>query len=106
MHLQRQCERLKSTSTQIVNADIRSFLGKTQACYDVVFIDPPYALPELRSEVLASLIQHGLLCPQALIYIEWPLDQEMQLNHPDLSWVKQKTAGNVCYAIAQWGDCR
>jgi len=105
-HLQIQCERLKSNNTQVLNVDVRSFLSKAESRFDVVFVDPPYALPELRAEVLSGLILHGLLSPQALIYIEWPVDQEMQLGHHELHWIRQKTAGNVSYAIAQWGVSR
>jgi 16S rRNA (guanine966-N2)-methyltransferase len=97
------CERLEADNTRVVTADVLAFLKTSNESYDLVFIDPPYDLPELRSEVLAELIDRKMLNAGALIFIEWPVEQEMQLNHADLIWVKQKTAGRVSYAIAQWG---
>ena len=102
-NLTRLCERLGADNTQVVSSDVLAFLKTTDECYDLVFIDPPYDLPELRSKVLDELIDRKLLSKGALIFIEWPIEQEMKLNHADLIWVKQKKAGRVSYAIAQWG---
>ena len=100
------CDRLGAENTWIVNDDVLAFLQSGDECYNLVFIDPPYALPELRSSVLEKLIRRKLLCANALIYLEWPIEQEMPLNHADLTWVKQKKAGRVSYAIAQWHGTR
>ena len=70
--------------------------------FDLVFIDPPYALAPLRQQVLASLITHRKLVDGAKIYFEWPLGEEFELAHSDLLWLKQKKAGRVNYAIAEW----
>lgn len=96
------CHRLGATNTTVVNSDVKAFLGSCQECYDLVFIDPPYSQPDLRRTVLAELVSRKLLSSNAKIYLEWPVEQEMQLNHADLTWVKQKKAGRVSYAIAQW----
>ncbi len=102
-NLSRLCDRLGADNTQVVTEDVLAFLKTTDECYDLVFIDPPYDLPELRSKVLDELIDRKLLSKGALIFIEWPIEQEMKLNHADLIWVKQKKAGRVSYAIAKWG---
>jgi len=102
-NLSRLCERLRADNTRVVTSDVLEFLKTTDACYDLVFIDPPYDFPELRSKVLDELIDRKLLSKGALIFIEWPIEQEMELNHADLIWIKQKKAGRVSYAIAQWG---
>lgn len=104
--LKQQCERFGSDNTTVIAQDVLSYLPKVQEGFDVVFIDPPYAAAELREQVLDLLIDLGLLNPSALIYLEWPLDQQMTLKHPNLSWLKQKKAGNLCYALAQWGVSR
>jgi len=100
------CDRLGAKNTRVVQSDVLGFLQSDTACYNLVFIDPPYALTELRSSVLDILIERNLLCTDALIYLEWPIEQEMRLNHADLTWVKQKKAGRVSYAIAQWNGTR
>ncbi len=96
------CDRLKAKNTRVVHSDVLTFLESSNEAYNVVFIDPPYAIPELRSSVLAKMIDKDLLSPGALLYLEWPIEQEMTLNHANLIWVKQKKAGRVSYAIAQW----
>ena len=102
-HLKRQCERLQAKNTRVINADVLSFLETSEDDYELVFIDPPYVADELRLQLLSKLIELNRLRPGALIYLEWPKQQVMELNHARLSWVKQKTAGKVRYAIAQWG---
>ncbi len=101
-NLTKICERLAAANTRVVNSDVLKYLDTVNQCYNLVFIDPPYDLPELRSQVLEKLINRKLLCEDALIYLEWPVEQEMQLNHSNLIWVKQKSAGRVNYAIAKW----
>ncbi|MCK4710070.1 MAG: 16S rRNA (guanine(966)-N(2))-methyltransferase RsmD [Gammaproteobacteria bacterium] len=100
------CDRLGAENTRVVNSDVLAFLRSSSECYNLVFIDPPYDLPELRSTVLDELVNRQLLCTGALIYLEWPIEQEMQLNHAGLTWIKQKKAGRVSYAIAQWNGTR
>ena len=74
--------------------------------YDIVFIDPPYARPELRNLVINLLIENQKLADGARLYLEWPLGEEYDLPHPDLAWLKQKKAGQVNYAIAEWRPSR
>jgi 16S rRNA (guanine966-N2)-methyltransferase len=103
VNLQRQCDRLGAENVHVVCADVLDFVRTGQARYDLVFIDPPYAEAQLRTGVLDELIDRKCLNSSAKIYLEWPKHQQMLLNHSELTWVKQKTAGKVCYGIAQWG---
>lgn len=105
-HLEAQCQRLHFENVTVEAMDIQYFLQHTDRRFDIVFIDPPYDYPELRTETLDLLIRKGLLNKGCKLYLEWPVGDEMQLNQPDLCWVKQKTAGQVVYAIAQWQDTR
>ena len=100
------CDRLGAKNTQVVHSDVLVYLATVSECYNLVFIDPPYDFPELRTLVLEELIERQLLCDGALIYLEWPLEQKMPLKYTNLSWVKQKKAGRVSYAIAQWSVSR
>ncbi len=39
--------------------------------YDVVFVDPPYAVPDSAvADVLTGLVEHGWLAPEALVVVE------------------------------------
>jgi 16S rRNA (guanine966-N2)-methyltransferase len=41
------------------------------ACFDVVFLDPPYTLSTAAvSALLADLVHHGWLCPGAVVVVE------------------------------------
>ena len=45
--------------------------GPAQGRYDVVFADPPYALPDAAvSQVLSLLAEQGWLAPRALVIVE------------------------------------
>jgi 16S rRNA (guanine966-N2)-methyltransferase len=101
-HLIAQCERLHAENVTVQCVDILDFLKTTQKKYDLVFIDPPYAIPHLRDKILQTLIENNLLNDECLLYLEWPKKQEMQLNHQNLIWIKQKNAGQVEYGVAQW----
>lgn len=98
----KQVERLQAENIHIIHSDILTFLSTLTECYNLVFIDPPYDYADLRSTVLEVMIRQKLLCNGAMIYVEWPVEQNMPLNHADLTWIKQKKAGRVNYAIAQW----
>lgn len=111
-NLEKQGIRLQADNISIENRDILEFLGQSQACndlacndracYDLVFIDPPYSEQNLRAATLEKLIERQLLCAGAKIYLEWPNDQRMPLNNFELTWIRQKIAGHVNYAVAQW----
>lgn len=101
-HLIEQYQRLKAENVSVQCIDILKYLNQAQQKYDLVFIDPPYAHAQLRDSIVDLLIQNELLNEGCLIYLEWPKGQQMQLNHQNLIWIKQKNAGQVEYAIAQW----
>ncbi len=101
-HLIQQYQRLKAENVSVECTDILQYLENTQQKYDLVFIDPPYAHPELREAIMGLLIKHDLMNDGCLLYLEWPKTQKIQLNHENLTWIKQKNAGQVEYAIAQW----
>ena len=102
MNLQRQCERIGAHHVRVIHDDALHFLAQDNTLYDLVFIDPPYAQAQLREQALACLIDKNLLKNKALIYLEWPKQQQMRLIHDELTWVKQKSAASVCYGVAQW----
>ena len=71
--------------------------------YDIVFIDPPFA--DGRYEELCKLLdEHGRLSPGALVYIEQDRKQQSPALPADWKIVKEKTAGNVRYALIKAGE--
>lgn len=101
-NLQSEVRRLQAQNVEVVHADVISFIQSSDQCYDLVFIDPPYAQPAMRQQVLDLLIASDRLKPGCKVYVEWPLGGDRALSHDNLTWVKQKAAAQVEYALAQW----
>lgn len=70
--------------------------------YDLVFIDPPFSEGHLKQAVLDVLVQSERLNPGAKLYLEWPKYEKFELRSKEFSWLKQKKAGQVNYAMVEW----
>ncbi|MDH5356849.1 MAG: 16S rRNA (guanine(966)-N(2))-methyltransferase RsmD, partial [Gammaproteobacteria bacterium] len=101
-NLKTQAQRLGATNIDVLCGDVLDLIPQLQQSYSLVFIDPPYALPELRQKVLESLLAHKKLTDGARIYLEWPQGESFELPSADFQWLKKKKAGSVHYAIAEW----
>lgn len=66
----RQCvEKIGAENHSLVRGDVFKFLKTCRRQFDVVFADPPYALPELP-ELPELILQSGLLRPEGLLVFE------------------------------------
>jgi 16S rRNA (guanine966-N2)-methyltransferase len=104
--LRAQVSRLGGADIDIVAGDALQSIGRLQQRFDIVFIDPPYAEPQLRKQVFEKLEAEDRLSPGALIYFEWPDPETFELPSDALQWLKQKSAGRVNYALAEWKGSR
>lgn len=88
--------RLK-VAAQVVGDDAQRWLQAGGTPFDVVFLDPPFAL-EAWAGVAALLEQGGWLAPAAWIYVESPRGAAPELP---ASWQghRQAQAGEVNYAV-------
>ena len=100
--LRKQLERFECDAITLICGDIIKLIPDMENQFDLVFVDPPYALPQLRYQVIDSLLEHQRLMNGARIFIEWPAAEQFDLPVPELSWLKQKKAGLVNYGIAVW----
>lgn len=100
--LDAQAQRLDADNIKLLCGDVLELIPQLSQSYSLVFIDPPYALPDLRTQVLDSLLAHGKLIDGARIYLEWPQGESFELPSSEFQWLKQKKAGSVHYAIAEW----
>lgn len=90
---------LKADGGEVVQADARRWLGREDALYNIVFIDPPYA-SGLGEEVLPLLLPR--LNPRShRIYLEWARGQSPQLPE-GVSLIREKQAGQVCFGLATY----
>ena len=101
-YLRAQAKKLDPDAIEIIAGDALRSIAGLQQQFDLVFIDPPYASPGLRQRVFQQLETCGCLRPDARVYFEWPVAEEFVLPSNSLQWLKQKTAGQVNYAIAEW----
>jgi len=85
---------------QIVRRDALAFLREPPAArFDVVFLDPPYAVP------LAPFLEllPTWLRPQALVYVERPRTEGLPAV-PHAQWHKRSYAGAVEYGLLRFED--
>ena len=94
--LQLNCKTLQTDQVQVHRDDALSFLkaGCLQP-FTLIFLDPPFAA-NLWQPLAAALQQGGWLAPEALIYVEAPVNPPFVLPE---CWqlIKDKKAGQVAY---------
>lgn len=82
---------------EVVVADAYAWLRGAPRAYDVVFLDPPFAL-ELWTTLAGQLETGGWLAPGAMVYVEWPGHQAPELP-ANWSVHREGRAGAVHYAL-------
>jgi 16S rRNA (guanine966-N2)-methyltransferase len=96
----------QAARAQVLRTDAMTYLqgdgsGTADGRFDVVFLDPPYAL-DLWQPAAEALQSRALLAPHALIYVESPPDRIPPLPS---SWAvhRESKAGNVRFALYRAG---
>ena len=94
---------LDADAATVLRLDALDYLaGRPSDRFDIVFLDPPFAA-DLLDETCRLLAEQQLLADGALVYLEQDRGKsESQLPE---AWrvLKDKTAGNVRYMLAQVG---
>ena len=75
-----------------------SFLAKTSAPYDIVFLDPPFS-QDLVGPTASQLAQRRLLRPNALVYVETAAASPSPAVPGDWILHREKAAGGVAYRL-------
>ncbi len=95
--LRENLARLRIEAAQVSILDAGTFLRGTAQAFDLVFLDPPFAL-DLWAELARQLEAGGWLATKALIYVESP-----RADVPDLpsNWRvhREADAGEVHFAL-------
>ena len=90
---------LQAGNGRVEQLDSLQWLNSAQVShrFDIVFIDPPFAL-ELWEKVAAALEANNWLAEAAVIYLEAPRDAQLQLP---ANWHlhRDKQAGQVSYRL-------
>lgn len=87
--------RLQAEGGQVQLGDALHHLRSTDARYDLVLLDPPYASP-LLAQALELLPR--VLKPGNRVYLEWPGGRRPQLP-AGYAWQREKQAGQVSYGL-------
>ena len=79
----------------VLCGEAQRFLDQQNNRFDIVFIDPPFAKPELLTSVLTKLPKH--LSEDGYCYIEAParFDLDASLENTQLQRIKQTRAGDT-----------
>ena len=102
--LTRNVDVLGADGATVLRQDALSYLAcEPGEQFDIVFLDPPFAA-DLLEETCRLIDEKALLARGAVVYLE----QDRNKPTPNLpgSWqvLKNKTAGNVRYLLAQVGE--
>ena len=103
--LRENARTLEAADLDIRQADAFDLLrhADVEQPFDIAFLDPPFA--DGRYEELCKLLdKHGWLLPGALVYIEQDRKQPSPALPAHWNIVKEKTAGNVRYALLRAGE--
>ena len=99
--LRTNIEILDARGASVLQQDALDFLrSKPGRRYDIVFVDPPFALDALQ-ETCRLLAETGHLADSALVYIEEARSREEPQLPERWQVLKDKKAGNVRYMLAQ-----
>lgn len=64
---------------RLIKADWRAAMDKLQGPFDLVFLDPPYAMLSVYAEAAQALRARGLLAPDAVLVMEHRTKDALQL---------------------------
>lgn len=97
-YLKQMVNEFNSPKLKLLQADAKVYLQNLNECYDVVFLDPPYALGCLN-ECLNSLYHNDSLVHNGLVY--WESPTEVQVDEAQWQTLKLKKAGQVHFGLLQ-----
>ena len=97
----RSIEFVKQTTQRLnmpiisLKTDVFKFIATTKTQYNLIFADPPYALPALPT--LPNLIfEHQLLKPDGWLILEHSANQNFD-NHPN--FIQKRNYGETAFSI-------
>ncbi|EKM0531207.1 16S rRNA (guanine(966)-N(2))-methyltransferase [Cronobacter turicensis] len=96
--LQKNLATLKSSAAKVVNTNTLNFLSQNGEPHDIVFVDPPFR-KGLLEETLNLLETRGWLAPQALIYVESEVENDLPPVPASWQLHREKVAGQVAYRL-------
>jgi 16S rRNA (guanine966-N2)-methyltransferase len=97
--LEDSLRRLGSQQGRVLVSDAVRFLAGPPQPFDLVFLDPPFGEVEIGD--LCTLLDAGWLAADARVYLELPRAQPLPALPPGWEVLREKTAGEVRFALAR-----
>jgi 16S rRNA (guanine966-N2)-methyltransferase len=94
---------LGATQVEVRRGDALRWLATSGEPFDIVFIDPPFAL-ELLTPSCSLLSSQGWLAGKALVYLEASARHAFPVLPAGWELVRDRRAGRVRFALACIGD--
>ena len=82
-------------NVQCLRGDVFRFVASCHQTFDIIFADPPSALPELP-KIPDLIFSHGLLSPEGIFVFEHGKDHSFD-THPN--FVEHRTYGSVNFSL-------
>jgi 16S rRNA (guanine966-N2)-methyltransferase len=99
--LKAHCQVLGTQAVRVLQQDALRYLQQGPCeTFNLVFLDPPFAA-NLWQDLVLALVARPWLAENALVYIEAPLNQPLQLP-ASLQLIKDKQAGRVAYRLYRY----
>src|SRR5215469_4721762 len=100
--LREHLQLLGARGGEVVQSDALAWLEGAPQGFDLVFLDPPFD-SDLLPRALARLETGGWLKPQALVYLEYPVDAAPALPAGWGTW-RESRAGRVGFSLLHVGS--
>ncbi len=94
---------LDAHQVEIYSLDMADCLARCDETFDIVFLDPPFARPELLDAALDRLVGMQRLRDGALIYVEQPRTRAADPLPAGCRLHRRKQAGAVDYRLYRCG---
>lgn len=95
--LRQQCLNL-AADAEVIQGQAERFLARWKSApFDIVFLDPPYALD---AAPLLNAIRR-VIEPGAIVYLERERGQDWP-DHPEFQWTRRRAAGTVEFRLASF----
>lgn len=96
VNLQKILQSFDNPKLQLIHEDANQFLKNNSQAFDIVFLDPPFALNYLP-ECLDTLFKNNNLIKNGLVYVESP--QLIEVNEMQWQILKSKQTGQIFYCL-------
>ena len=83
---------------RVVRSDYMAFLGSCRSCFDIIFLDPPYAEVFLEN-ALKCITEIDILRSGGIIVCERPLDKELPWDYPGYTRSKDYKYGKTLITL-------